>query len=113
MLRASPRTPELSEISDEEFNRAYFKELRANRHDDWGSSDASDAGGSSVHRKKKSHKKPPQTESESEASSDKQVKKMPKTKEEKKKKQEKRLKSADYAIKKPKVVKPTQQEEKK
>jgi hypothetical protein len=86
MLRASPRTPELSEISDKEFNRAYFKELKANRHDDWGSSDASDAA-SSDHSKKKSHKKAPQRESESEASSDKQVKKVPKPKEDRKKKQ--------------------------
>ena len=77
MLRASPRTPELSEISDKEFNRAYFKELKANRHDDWGSSDASDAA-SSDHRKKKSHKKAPQRESEREASSDKQKKRSQK-----------------------------------
>ena len=85
LLRASPRTPELSEISEEEFNRAYFKELRAHRHDDWGSSDASDEA-SSDHRKKKSHKKAPKREIESRASSDKQVKKVPKAKEKKKKK---------------------------
>ena len=32
LLRASPKTPKLSEISDDDFNRAYFEELEANRH---------------------------------------------------------------------------------
>ena len=68
MLRAYPRTPKLSDISDDDFNRAYFKELKANRHDDWTGSDLSNVA-SSDHKKKKAHKKPPRREASSEDSS--------------------------------------------
>jgi hypothetical protein len=68
LLRASPKTPKLSEISDDDFNRAYFKDLKANRHDDWTDSDLSDAA-SSDHRKKKAHNKPPRREASSKDSS--------------------------------------------
>jgi hypothetical protein len=52
MLRASPRTPKLSDISDYDFNRAYFKELKANRYDNWTGSDLSDVA-SSDHKKRR------------------------------------------------------------